>query len=150
MGVEDWRKTKAWEHSRNDVRWMQVGQGEEQPTAKTTYCSCVVYHSFAFHMLVWLKLPILTGKKLDSSLVLTYQPLLSFSHLPHMMNAPSLLLFSPVFHSRVLLWLQTEGKTGEDWKSSYFSIVLKCSFQITGLFSLQGMFLWSSVIKVCL
>lgn len=141
MGVEDWRKTeKAWEHSRNDVRWMQVGRGEEQPTAKTTYCSCLVY-GFAFHMLAWLKLPILTGKKLDSSLVLTYQPLLSFSHLPHMMNAPSLPLFSPVFHSCVLLWLQTEGKTGEDWKSSYFAIVLKkCTFQITGLFLCRACF----------
>ena len=119
--------------------WRQVDASWTRGGAANCQNNILHMCGFAFHMLVWLKLPILTGKKLDSSLVLTYQPLLSFSHLPHIMNAPSLLLFSPVFHSRVLLWLQTEGKTGEDWKSSYFVIVFKkCSFQIAGLFFFAG------------
>ena len=74
-------------------------------------------HNFGLQTLAWSKLLILTGKKLAfkfSTYIFEYWPLppSSTSHPLTWWMLPSLSPFAPIFCSHVLLWTQTECKTG--------------------------------------
>ena len=108
-------------HHVNDVRWMWGGRRGRGPTAKqcTGVSVQALYCSFGLETLAWSKLLGLTSKKLAfkfSTYIFEYRslppPPTSNSHPLMWWMLPDLLHFSLVFRSRVLLWMQTEGKNG--------------------------------------
>ena len=114
------KNRETWKHSMTSGG-CQVGEGGEGPNCQNNTLdniSHVLYCSFGLQTLAWSKLLILTRKiltfKFSTLHICEYQPLPLMSTLRlltwwTLSNLPKFLL---VFHSRVLLWTQTEGING--------------------------------------
>ena len=109
------------------ITWMtsgehevDVGGGGDQLAELHTGSSVqALYHVFGLQTLAWSKLLVLTGKKLAfkfSTYIFECRPLPPCPPRIHLASTwwmfPGLPHFSPVFHSHVLLWTQTEGENG--------------------------------------